>query len=94
MDLYLFFDPSVTFFKMVMSRHGGGSSSGSGSSPELSDVELCELIAAEVSRVLLDDMTNLFYIVKNRLIELMFEHMRTLRADLTVDQFGTCNLTI
>lgn len=53
-----------------------------------------EFIATEVLRVLLEDMPDLFGTVKERLTEMMDEHMRTLLVDLGVCQFGAHTLTV
>lgn len=76
-----------------MTRDGGGSSSGSSFGSESRDTELCEFISVEVSSVLLEDMPDLFGMFKERLIEMMDNHIRTLLTELVAGQFGAHTLT-
>lgn len=65
---------------MVITQHRGGSgySFGLGSSSEPRDDELHELIAIEVSRLLMEDMPELFGTIKEGLVEKTDGHIQTL----------------
>lgn len=79
---------------MVITQHRGGSgySFGLGSSSEPRDDELHELIAIEVSRLLMEDMPELFGTIKEGLVEKTDGHIQTLWAEITSGQFGAHTL--
>lgn len=72
---------------MVMTRQRGGFSSSSRTGVESSDVELHKLIVAKVSRVILEDMSDMFGMIKEGFIEMMDDCTQTFQEELTVDQF-------
>ena len=72
--------------RMVVTRHGAGglgsssgsgSGSGSGDGTEPIDETLRELIASEVTRVILDATPVIFGIVREGIIEIMEEQLRS-----------------
>ena len=74
---------------MVVTRHGAGGSgsgsrsgSGSGYATEPVDERLRELIAAEVTRGILDATPLIFRTVKERMMEIMEEWLRSFRAEI------------
>lgn len=86
------------FFTFIFSFHDGddhhlwgfgfGSGFGPGSRVGSSDAKLHEFIATEISRVILEETHVMFGTIKEGIIELMDECMRSLRVELVVSQFG------
>ena len=85
----------VFHIRMVVTRHGaGGSRSGSGSESglgddtELIDERLGKLIAAEVTRDIRDATLVIFGTIKEGIMEIMEEQLRSFRAEIVAGQVG------
>ena len=73
----------------VGSGSGSGLGSGSGFGAEPIDERLHELIEAEVTRGILDATPVIFGTVKEGIIEIMEEQLRSFRAEIVAGQIGT-----
>ena len=76
-------------FSMVITRHGAGglgsgsgSRSGLGAGSEQVDYGLCEFIASEITRGILEATPVIFGSIKEGIIELMEDRLRTFKSDL------------
>ena len=78
----------VTRFGVGGSGSGSGSGAGSGDATDVIDERLRELIAAEVTRGILDATPVIFGMVKEGIMEIMEERLRSFRADLSAGQIG------
>lgn len=65
-----------------MTHHGGGSALGTYSRSRSDDVGSCDLVAAQVSRVVLDELPSLFGTTMLEMIEMMDNLLQTLRVEL------------
>ena len=94
------YDPDVYvfIFSMVTTRHGmGGSGSGStsglGVGSEQVDDGLHEFITFETTRGKLESTPVTFGSIKEGIIELMEDRLRSLRSDFPSSQAGACTLS-
>lgn len=79
---------------MAIMRHGAGFGLGSGlglgvgAGSEQVDDELCEFITSEITRGILEATPVIFGSIKEGIIELMEDCLRTFRSDLASSQSG------
>ena len=73
---------------------GSGFESGSGMGTKPIDDGLCEYIASEVTRDIIDATSMLFVSIKEGIIRLMEDLLRIFRADLAASQPGSRTLSI
>ena len=85
------YDPDLyaCTFNMVTTRLGAGGSglgsgSGSGSGSEQVDDGLCEFIASEIMRGILESTPIIFGSIKEGIVELMEDRLRSFRSDFGV----------
>lgn len=67
---------------MVMTHHGDGFGSGLGFGSGSRDVEICNLVSMEVSMVILEDLQGMFGTIKDELVVMIDERLRTFRAEV------------
>ena len=85
----------VLYRSMVMTRGGAGGSvsrSGSVTGTEPIDEVLRDFIASKIMRGILDATPMMFGTIKERINEMMEEHLQAFRADLSVRQYGSHTL--
>ena len=87
----------VFCFRMVMitcHRAGGsGSGSGLGSGAEPFDEGLCEFIASEITRGILESTPVIFGSIKEGIMQLMEDRLKAIRSDMASSQSGSHTLS-
>ena len=73
----------------MTTQGGSGSGSGLGSCAEPIDEGLYELIAAELTHGILDATSMIFGTVKEGIMEIMEEQVRSFRSEIAAGQIGT-----
>ena len=76
------FSMVVTRFGAGGSGSGSGSENGSGDTTDSIDERLCELIAAEVTKGILDATPVIFGAVKEGIMEIMEKRLRSFRTEI------------
>ena len=78
----------VTRFGAGGSRSGSGSGAGSGDIIDIIDERLRELVAAEVTRGILDVTLVIFGTAKEGIMEIMEQRLGSFRVEMTMGQIG------